>query len=106
MFYALKTKKYIISTFQNANQSVKNKEGWYYLTLTKLSKLLKRITSKYNGDFYCLNCFDSFRTNVSEHKEFCNIKMPSKENKLFKFTQCLKSFEEPTLIYADLHSHL
>ena len=28
----------------------------------KPSELLRRITSTYGGDFYCLNCFHSFRT--------------------------------------------
>ena len=28
----------------------------------KLSALLREITSKNNGDFYCLNCRHSFRT--------------------------------------------
>ena len=33
---------------------------WYYLVLKKLSPLLRGITSKHDGDFYCLNCFYSF----------------------------------------------
>ena len=36
---------------------------WYYLAVKKLSALLRGITSKNNGDFYCLNCLYSFRTN-------------------------------------------
>ena len=38
------------------------KEGWHYLAVKKLSALLRGITSKNQGDFYCLNCLDSFRT--------------------------------------------
>ena len=38
------------------------KEGWHYLVLNKLSSLLRRITSKHHGDFCCLNCVHSFRT--------------------------------------------
>ena len=39
------------------------KEGrWHYLAVKKLSALLHRITSKNMGDFYCLNCLHSFRT--------------------------------------------
>ena len=38
------------------------KEGWHYLAVKKLSKLLTGITSKHHGDFYCLNFFHSFRT--------------------------------------------
>ena len=38
------------------------KEGWHYLAVKKLSALLHEITSKYKGNFYCLNCLCSFRT--------------------------------------------
>ena len=38
------------------------KEGWHYLVVKKLSILLRGITSKHHGDFYCLNCLHSFRT--------------------------------------------
>ena len=39
-------------------------KGWlsHYLSVKKLSALLRGITSKNNGDFYCLNCLHSFRT--------------------------------------------
>ena len=29
---------------------------WHYLTVNSLSSLHKGITSKHDGDFYCLNC--------------------------------------------------
>ena len=32
-----------------------NGEGWHYLTVKKLSALLRGITSKHHGGFYCLN---------------------------------------------------
>ena len=35
---------------------------WHYLPVKKLSTLLRGITSKNNGDFYCLNRIHSFRT--------------------------------------------
>ena len=31
------------------------KEGWHYLAVRKLPTLLRGITSKHHGDFYCLN---------------------------------------------------
>ena len=37
------------------------KENWHYLAVKKLSVLLKRITSKHQCDFYCLNCLYSFQ---------------------------------------------
>ena len=39
-----------------------NKEGWNYITVKKLPPLLRGITSKHNGDYYCLNCLHLFRT--------------------------------------------
>ena len=42
---------------------ISNREKqWNYLAVKKLSALLRGITSKNKGDFYCLNCFHSFRT--------------------------------------------
>ena len=62
----------------------RNKQ-WHYLK--RLSSLLREITSKNNGDFYCLNCLHSFRTRnkhefhkrVCELKDFCNVIKPSEE---------------------------
>ena len=58
----------------------------------KTISLIKRITSKNNGYFYCLNCLHSFRTknkleshkNVCENKDFCNIIMPSEGTKIIE----------------------
>ena len=38
-------------------------EKWHYLAVKKLSALLKGITSKHRGGFYCLNCFNSYSGN-------------------------------------------
>ena len=35
---------------------------WHYLAVRSLSALLRGIKSSNNGDFYCLNCFGSYRT--------------------------------------------
>ena len=32
---------------------IPNGEGWHYLTVKRLSALLRGITSKHVGDFYC-----------------------------------------------------
>ena len=34
----------------------------HYLAVKSLSALLRGISSSNNGDFYCLNCFNSYRT--------------------------------------------
>ena len=41
---------------------ITDNKKWHYLFEKRLSALLRGITSKHDGDFYCLNCFYSFRT--------------------------------------------
>ena len=68
---------------------IPNAEELYYLLVKQLSALLRGITSKHHGDFYCLNCLHSFSTEnkckshkkVCENKDFCNVVMPSKDTK-------------------------
>ena len=56
-------------------------EEWHYLAVKKLSALLRRVTSKHNSDFYCLNPLHSFATKkkleshkkVCKNKDFCNV---------------------------------
>ena len=38
---------------------------WDYLTVKSLSALLKGISSNHVGDFYCLNCFHSYRKKLN-----------------------------------------
>ena len=47
-------------------------EKCHYLAVKKLSALLTGITSKHEGDFYCLNCSRSYRTkNKLKKKKNC-----------------------------------
>ena len=48
-------------------------KNWHYLAVKKMSALLRGITSKYDGDFYCLNCFHSHCTKekLKKHKNVC-----------------------------------
>ena len=56
-----------------------------------LSLLLQGITSKHNGDFYCLDCLHSFRieNNLKSHekvckiKDFCGIVMPLENDNIY-----------------------
>ena len=41
---------------------ISNSENWHYLVVKSLSGLLAGITSNHKEDFYCLNCFHSYRT--------------------------------------------
>ena len=49
------------------------KGRWNYLAVKILSALLRGITSKHYSNFYCLNCFHSFRTKnkLQFHKRIC-----------------------------------
>ena len=84
------------------------KERWHYLVVKKLSALLYRITSK-KGDFYCLNCLNSFRTEnklkshgkVCKNKIFCGIVMPSEKDNTLEFNQYMKSDKMLFFIYVD-----
>ena len=44
-------------------------EKWHYLAVKKLSALLRRIISNHVGDFYCLNCLHSYRTEDHNNPE-------------------------------------
>ena len=80
----------------------------------KLSALLKRITSKHKGDFYCLSCFHSYSAkeklkkhrNVCKNHDYCYVEMPEKDNKILKYNHGEKSMKVPFIIYADLESLL
>ena len=52
--------------FKRENQAIllmiTDAKKWHYLAVKRLSSLLKGITSNHEGDFYCLNCFHSYRT--------------------------------------------
>ena len=41
---------------------ISNGENWHYLVVKSLSGLLTEIASNNKEDFYCLNCFRSYRT--------------------------------------------
>ena len=45
--------------------------------MKKLSALLKGITFKHHGDFYCLDCLHSFatETQLESHKKICEKKI-------------------------------
>ena len=51
---------------------ISNGENWHYLIVKNLSRLLRGITSNHDGDFYCLNCFHSYRTKnkLDAHKKY------------------------------------
>ena len=84
-----------------------NGKGWHYITLKKLSVLLRGITCKHHGNFYFLNCLHSFRTEyklklpkkVCENKYFYTIVISSEETKILEFNQYQNSDKVSFLIY-------
>ena len=62
---------------EELNDSKRRKRRLSLFCCKKLSALLRVITSKHDGDFYCLNCLNSFRTEnkVKSHKKTLKIKI-------------------------------
>ena len=62
---------------------------WHYLAVKSLPTLLRGITSNHHGDFYCLNCFHSYRTHnklkkhegVCNNHDYCRVGMPKENEK-------------------------
>ena len=82
----------------------------HYLAVTNISALLQGVLSNHRGDFYCLNCFNSYATKkkLKEHEEICNnhnsyhIEMPKQVEKILKCIHGEKSLKAPFTIYLDL----
>ena len=107
---AYKSKYNLIRDNQIVLLMISNGENWHYLAVKIISRLLRGISSNHNSDYYCLNCFHSYRTEnklnvhkkVCENHEYCNIEMPSPKNNIIKYNQGDKSLELLFIIYADL----
>ena len=64
-----------------------------------VSALFRGITSKHDGDFYCLNCFQSYTAenklkkhkNVCENHDYCYVEMREEYNKALKYNEGGKS---------------
>ena len=77
--------------------------------IRSLLKLFSGITSNNNGDFYCLGCLHSFRTDntLKKHERLCNnhdychIEMSNNHNNTLKYNHGKKSLKAPWPIYAD-----
>ena len=80
-----------------------------YLAVKKVPALLRGITSNHNGDFYCLNCFNSYsrRNKLKKHgsvcndHDYCHVEMPNEDNKILKYNHGEKLLKTLFMIYAD-----
>ena len=85
-------------------------DKWNYLAVESLPALFRGIAGNNNGDFYCLNCFQSYNTEnklkkhkkVCENHDYCYLEMPEEDNKILKYNQRDKSMKISFIIYADL----
>ena len=81
-------------------------EKWHYLVVKNLSRLLRGITSNHKEDFYCLNCFHSYRTEnkveahkkICENHDYCHVERPIKGNNTIKYNHGEKSMKLPFAI--------
>ena len=100
---AYKSKYNLIRDKQIILLMISNGENWHYL-------VVKNLSNNHDGDYYCLNCFHSYRTEnklnahkkICENHDYCNIEMPSPNNNIIKYNSGEKSLELPFIIYADL----
>ena len=104
--------------FKRENQvillMINDGKKWHYITVKRLSALLRGITSNHKEDFYCLNCFHSYSTKekLKKHGKICNdhdycyVEMPDKDKKILKYNHGEKSVKAPFTIYAVLESLL
>ena len=121
----LRSKKELITNEDNCFQSALNDSLDYqrikkdpqrisklksYINQYKRHKIsIRGITSSNNRDFYCLNCFHSYRTlnklkkheRVCNNHDYCRVDMP-KENEKIKYLPGEKSLKAPFMICADL----
>ena len=100
---------------------------WHYIALKSdsidngfnrpirsLSRLFRGITSNNNGDFYCLGCLHSFRTDnklkrherLSNNHDYCHAEMPTRDNNTLEYNHGEKSLKVPWVIYVDSKSLL
>ena len=91
---------------------IDNNNRWHYLAVKSLSGLFRGMTSSNNGDFYCLNCFHSYRTlnKLKKHERICNNHdivtqtCPKKMKKIYLPRE--KSLKAPCIVFADSECRL
>ena len=73
--------------------------------------LIRGVTSKHVGDFYCFNFFHLYSTdekklknhyNVWKYHDYYYVEMPNEDNNILKYTHGEKSMKVQFIIYAVL----
>ena len=85
---AYKSKQNLTCDKQVILLMITNGEKLDYLTVKNLPGLLRGITSTHKEDFYCLNCFRSYRTKnkLEVHKKYAKIIIIAIQKCLLKIT--------------------
>ena len=106
---------------------INDNEKWHYLALknedrsdgekccncpvASLKRLLRAMTSKHHGQFYCLNflhCSYSAKNRFIKQEKLCNkhnychIEMPKKYNNILKYNDGKESLKSPFVIELDI----
>ena len=123
--YNPKHKDQVVLLMITDNKQNDKIDKWHYIALKSdsidngfnrpirgLSRLFRGITSNNNGDFHCLGCLHSFRTDnklkrherLCNNHDYCHVEMPAKDNNTLKYNYGKKSFKVQSVIYADSKS--
>ena len=102
---AYKSKNNLTQKRQITSLMISDGQKWHYLVVKNLSRLLRGITSNHKEDFYCLNCFQFYRTEnkleahkkICENHDYCHVEMPTKNNNIIKYNHGEKFMKLPFL---------
>ena len=110
--YPLKVSKYTGCKHDIVLLLIKNRENSHYCLVKNISALLSSQINNHKGTrYFCLNCFNSFKSpdSLDKHKEYCynnecvKISMPP-QNTFLRFKNFRYSEKAPFAIYADFES--
>ena len=110
--YPLKVSKYTGCKHDIVLLLIKNGENSHYCLVKNISALLSSQINNHKGTrYFCLNCFNSFKSpdSLDKHKEYCynnecvKISMPP-QNTFLRFKNFRYSEKAPFAIYADFES--
>ena len=110
--YPLKVSKYTGCEYDIVLLLIKDGENSHYCLVKNISALLSsQINNNDHKRYFCLNCFNSFKSpdSLDKHKEYCynnecvKISMPP-PNTFLRFKNFRYSEKAPFAIYADFES--
>ena len=98
-----------LDTQVNFLMIIDGENNWHYLAIKSIPTLLHGLASNHKGDYYCLNCFHSYRTlnalknhdKICEDDDYCDVKMPNDDNKYLSSTSGKNCLRVLIVVYAD-----